>query len=303
MRSCAGSIARTGALEWSTRVDDNPNALIQSDPIVFDGQVLVGVSSHENEEPGADPTDNFTLRGSIVALDAETGAIVWQTFTTSDQTLEHPKFGAGVGVWSSPAIDPRTERLFIGTGNYYEPGSDNPSPPSRHDKDLSDSLVTLSTKNGKVKDHRQFTANDVWGHAFPDGPDFDVGARPTCSAFRAGTVTRCADVVGVGDKEGTYYVMDRDTLEVIWSRKISDGGLIGGIQSTAAVGNGVVYVASHELFDGARIDCGDPPRSGRRVAQFAGGRLHPAESLHDQRARAGRGDRRNDLVARDSRAA
>jgi hypothetical protein len=145
---------RTGALEWKTRVDDNPNALTQSDPLVFEGQVLVGVASHENEEPGADPTDNFMLRGSVVGLDAETGAVVWQTFTTSDQALAHPKFGAGVGVWSSPAVDPRTGRLFVGTGNYYEPGSDDPSPPSRRDTDLSDSLLSLGTKNGKVKDSR-----------------------------------------------------------------------------------------------------------------------------------------------------
>src|SRR5262249_31623803 len=68
----------TGNVEWATRVDNNPNALIQGDPIFFDGQVLVGISSHENEEPGADPTDDFTLRGRIVALDAATGEVAWQ---------------------------------------------------------------------------------------------------------------------------------------------------------------------------------------------------------------------------------
>src|SRR5262245_49159403 len=91
------------------------------------------------------------------------GAVAWQTFTTSDQTLEHPKYGAGVGVWSSPAIDPLRHRLYIGTGNFYEPGSANPSPASAGDRDLSDSLLALNTNNGVLTHHRQFTAGDVWG--------------------------------------------------------------------------------------------------------------------------------------------
>ena len=44
-----------------------------------------------------------------------------------------------------------------------------------------------------------------------------------------------------------------NTLENLMANPtLSD--LIGGIQSTAAVGNGVDYVASHELFDGTSLD-------------------------------------------------
>ena len=66
------------------------------------------------------------------------------------------------------------------------------------------------------------------------------------------------DVVGVGDKKGIYYVLDRDTLQLRWSKQLSIGGVHGGVQSTAAFADGVIYVAAHEPVDCAAFGLPEP---------------------------------------------
>ena len=56
-----------------------------------------------------------TFRGSVVALDLATGAILWKTYMTPDE--DYP----GNAVWgSSPAIDTKRGSLYIATGNNYD---------------------------------------------------------------------------------------------------------------------------------------------------------------------------------------
>src|SRR6266481_1004236 len=74
----------SGTLRWMTRVDDHPAAIITGSPVVFDGVVYIGVSSSE-ETLALDPTyPCCSFRGSIVALDEKTGAMLWKTFDMPD---------------------------------------------------------------------------------------------------------------------------------------------------------------------------------------------------------------------------
>ena len=75
---------QNGALHWVTQVDKNPAAIITGSPVVVGDMVVVGVSS--NEEGLADTPGYVccTFRGSMVALDANTGKILWQTYTMPD---------------------------------------------------------------------------------------------------------------------------------------------------------------------------------------------------------------------------
>lgn len=246
----------TGAVQWSKRVDENPEALIQGDLATFGPYLVFGVSSFENATV---PAGDLTMRGSVATLDLDDGSLGWQTFTTSDQNLPSPKFGAGVGVWSSPAIDPRTGRVYIGTGQFYEAGSENPSKPSKKDKDLSDSLLSLSLCDGKVQAKRQFTEGDIFGLQNPYGADADVGIPPNLFEIPACHGHGRIEAVGVGDKEGTYYVMDRKNLNILWSKRIANGSVLGGFQSTAAYADGVIYVAAHERIDGTSLQTAIPP--------------------------------------------
>jgi polyvinyl alcohol dehydrogenase (cytochrome) len=238
---------QTGAVLWSVDVESHPDAFIQGDLATAGPYVLFGVASFENEFTS---TGDLTVRGSVVAVDREAGRLAWQLYTTSDQRSAAPRFGAGAGVWSSPAIDFWNNRLFIGTGQFYEPGS--VSTGCSQERDLSDSLLSVSLCDGSLVGSRQFTAGDVFGNQHPDGKDFDVGAPPNLFEFRRGK--RSVQAVGVGDKEGTYYALDRRNLRVLWSRKIVQGSVLGGFQSTAAHANGVLYVAAHERRDGSSLD-------------------------------------------------
>jgi len=58
------------------------------------------------------------FRGSIVALDEKTGAMLWKTFDMPDNG-GRPGGYSGGAIWQPPAIDPKRGTLFIGTGNNY----------------------------------------------------------------------------------------------------------------------------------------------------------------------------------------
>lgn len=88
-----GVNAATGAKLWSTQVEADPAAVITGSPVVHDGVVLVGVSSKAEALPST------TFRGSVVALDAATGKLLWQTYMV-------PKGYTGGAVWgSTPMVD------------------------------------------------------------------------------------------------------------------------------------------------------------------------------------------------------
>jgi polyvinyl alcohol dehydrogenase (cytochrome) len=70
--------ATTGTLIWKSKVDDHPAARVTGAPTFYSGVVYVGVSSIE-EVTGSRPTYQCcTFRGSVVALNAETGAQIWK---------------------------------------------------------------------------------------------------------------------------------------------------------------------------------------------------------------------------------
>jgi len=132
--------AQTGALLWKTRVDTDPAAVITANPVVAGGRVIVGVSS--NEEGVASglygPYACCTFRGKVVALNANTGAMQWSTYTVPSSTgtgdSNQPCTGShdttgddnptgcdftGGAVWDTPAVDIDNGLVFVGAGNNY----------------------------------------------------------------------------------------------------------------------------------------------------------------------------------------
>jgi polyvinyl alcohol dehydrogenase (cytochrome) len=74
----------TGALRWITKVDTHPAAIINGSHVIDGDIAYVGVSSSE-EELATDPAyPCCSFRGSMVAINTNTGAIVWQTFIVPD---------------------------------------------------------------------------------------------------------------------------------------------------------------------------------------------------------------------------
>ena len=220
----------TGDVLWETVVHDHATASIFGSPIHVDGLVIVGIGGFEN----MGGTESPSFRGAIVALDATTGEELWRYWTTQGDDTE----GAGVSVWSTPAVDLDRGHIYFGTGQHYAPPT----------SDRSDSLIALDLATGKEVWVHQFTAGDVWALADPDsGLDADVGAPP--NLFPVGDT----DAVGAGDKAGVYKALDRDTGEELWSTKLTEGGLQGGVMASAAVHDGSVYVTSNKASTTAEL--------------------------------------------------
>ncbi len=210
----------TGALMWVQSTSDHPDAQSPGSPLVVDDMVVQGVASLEI----AKPTTDYTFVGSIAAFDAATGTPLWRLATTTGDAAA----GNGVGVWSTPTYDSGRGLIYVGTGQTYEP----PNAP------LSDSLLAIRATTGELVWSRQFTAPDVYPKS-EGGLDADVGTGP--NQWTANGV----DLVGAGDKAGSYHALDRDTGEVVWETKLTPGSNLGGVQGTAALGEGSIFVVSN----------------------------------------------------------
>ena len=213
----------TGDIIWMTKLDTQPFVNIDSSPALAGNTIVIGIESFEQVLKKAD----YSFRGSIVGIDADTGQEQWRVYTTQNDATA----GAGVSVWSSAAVDQARKLIFIGTGQTYE----QPASP------LGDSLIAIHYDTGQIAWSHQFTKNDVFtvGGGGP-GPDADVGASP--NLFSIGN----RDVVGVGQKNGFYHVLDRDTGDLVWEVSLTKGSPLGGVMVTAAVNDGVIYVNSNK---------------------------------------------------------
>jgi polyvinyl alcohol dehydrogenase (cytochrome) len=212
---------KTGSVQWKTVVNEHEFAQINASPVVVDGLVLQGTASAEV----AIPRSQYTFRGTIGAYDAKTGKEKWRYYTTPNDTSS----GAGVGIWSTPAVDRQRGMLYVGTGNTYS------APASR----LADSILAIDYKTGKLKWSRQFTYPDVFSAGNPGGKDADVGASPNLWTAKGRAF------VGAGDKGGVYHALDRDTGKVVWEATLTPGSVFGGEIGSAALVDGRLIAVSN----------------------------------------------------------
>ena len=254
--------AQSGELLWKRFAGDNAsdkskaNHFITGGMQYYDGQLFVPVSS---KEVIANVLDIFnpccSTHGLLVAFDAITGGKNWIFNTTDDATIfidTYRNGPNGVPVWSTPAIDPARNAIYIGTGqNYTEPVTA-----------YSDAILSLNMDTGLVNWVFQARNNDAWNAScgFPDelievsaglfwnlydrcprpeGPDFDFGAAPVLADN--------GNALIAGDKGGNVYSLDPDNGGVNWTRKISSGGNLGGIHWGMAVDVDTIYVAATDL--------------------------------------------------------
>ncbi|NQX89252.1 MAG: PQQ-binding-like beta-propeller repeat protein [Halioglobus sp.] len=254
---------------------------IESSPIIADGKVFFGMDIDDKERVD-DPDPALAIeggKGGFYALDAETGYLAWFFDLESGQTCypnpgdnitrydgyhsaatlglpanwfetrrgcDHPRNPNGCGnVWSSAAVDFGRGRLFFASSNCdtepedvsFKPGPVMPP----HDE-----AITALNFDGSVA--------WVWRPREIDNDDLSFGGVPNLFQISVASLPNeesiTVDVVGVGNKDGTYYVMDRDgvnqryTKNIVdhtspdfpyWQTKVVEGGSFSGIISTAAV--------------------------------------------------------------------
>jgi polyvinyl alcohol dehydrogenase (cytochrome) len=243
--------ADTGRQLWTIRADSHPLARITGAPVLYSNRLYVPVASAE-EATGADPKyPCCTFRGSIVALDAVSGKLLWQTYTITQRprpTIKNSQgvqlWGpAGAGIWSAPTIDVQRHVLYATTGDNYS------DPPTL----TSDAILAMNLDTGKLLWSHQFTGKDAFNIACivgastncpkANGPDLDFGSSAILRSLPNGK-----RVLLAGQKSGVLHAVDPDQKgETLWQQRVGRGSALGGIQWGPAADNDNSYVALSDI--------------------------------------------------------
>jgi polyvinyl alcohol dehydrogenase (cytochrome) len=199
--------------EPKCEVDTHDPTRIFSSPTIFDNKIVLGQAA-----------DAAGYRGAIQALHLETGTPAWRFEV--DPKLDAKGKAVGVynrgcgNVWGSGAVDELNGLIAFGTGDCNR----DATPP------YHEAVLAFDVDSGKLRWAFRPRANDTC--------DFDFGASANILDIDGNRY------VGIGGKDGTYYVLRSDTRnpagELRWSTNVVFGGNSGGFIATTA-------------FDGQRI--------------------------------------------------
>jgi polyvinyl alcohol dehydrogenase (cytochrome) len=271
--------ATTGRMLWRVKADDHPSATITGAPVVHEGVVYVPVSSLE--EASADPKyPCCTFRGSVLALDAATGRVLWKTYTIDEvaRVVGKTRSGtlinspSGAPIWNTPTLDARRGLLYVGTGNNY-------SAPAN---DRSNAIMAFDLKTGAIRWRWQVVPGDVWNVGCmigndncPEnpGPDYDIGAGTMLLRGADGR-----ERIYVGLKSGVALAIDADRHDGrLWERKVGRGSIQGGIQFGLASDGKRLYVPIADMRDSQDASSAardaEEPRPGLYALDPASGEL------------------------------
>ncbi len=239
--------ADTGTLLWKRLIEDHTAVRATGALTLHDGRLYVPLSGVTEAMSGSSP--NYpccTFRGSLTAIDATDGTVLWRTFTVPEpqrrgtSSAGQPLYGpAGVGIWNAPTVDEKRGLIYSATGPAYS------GPPV----DTINAIVAFDMETGEMRWVNQMLPGDVWlagcvenddNPNCPDdlGPDYDFSASPILTSLDDGR-----DIIVVPQKSGMVWALDPDNDgELLWSYRAGPGGAIGGVWGSA-VGDGQVYVA------------------------------------------------------------
>jgi len=207
----------TGSPVWTaTTFDSSKPYAITGAPRIAGGKVIIGNAGAE-----------YGVRGYISAFDAETGKMLWRSYTVpgdpskgfESKAMEAAaktwsgewwKVGGGGTTWEGIVYDPSLDLLYFGTGN--------PTAWYRALRGAGESLYTASiiavhASNGELAWYFQTTPRDNW--------DFD-STQPLVQADLS-INGRMRKVIMQANKNGFFYVLDRATGEFISGKPFVSG--------------------------------------------------------------------------------
>ncbi len=246
-----GLDAATGKPAWQLRADAHPAAMITGTPAFQDGRLYVPVASYEEAASISPGYVCCTFRGSVLAVAAATGKILWKTYTVAEtpKARKPTKRGigtigpSGVAIWSAPTLDPEHRVVYVSTGDNYS------DPPTT----TSGAVLALNMDSGKMLWSKQLTQGDAFNSscALPDkancpdsdGPDFDFGASPVLIRLAGGR-----RVLVLAQKSGMLHAVDPDRQgRIVWQSRVGKGGILGGLQWGPASDGERVWVALSDI--------------------------------------------------------
>ena len=155
--------AQTGELIWRTNIEPRLLAHITGATVLYRGLLYAGVAGSEEIVSGDPHYPCCTYRGSLSALEANTGRVVWKTYTIPDEPKPTKKNSlgtqlwapAGASLWTAPTIDPKRNAIYVTTGNAFT----GPAATT------SDAIMAFDLTTGKVL----WTFQALEGDASPQG--------------------------------------------------------------------------------------------------------------------------------------
>lgn len=258
-----GVDGKTGAEKWRTSVLGFRQEGITMPPLVYDNTLYI------SNIPGtAKAFYNGGQRGTLFAMDASTGQILWYFDTTQDNLWGNARVNSGGGLWHTPSFDDNGE-MYVGIGNaspypgvqQFPAGSSRPG-----DNDYSDSLLKINPATGGVDWYINLKPHDLF--------DLDNHLSPILGTVNYnGTDT---PVVFTSGKHGLVAAVDRASGQEIWRTPVgkhqndnlqqfpSDGstvevfpGTLGGVETPLAAANGMVYAPIFNMasvYNGSSLD-------------------------------------------------
>ena len=236
--------ADTGVEIWSKQVETHPSAHVTGAPTLYQNRLYIPVASGEEGQGGNATYECCTFRGSIVALDATTGALGWKTYTIANEPrpIGRNRSGttrlgpSGAGIWASPTVDAKRGLLYAATGNMY----------TEPQEKTSDAVMAFTLATGQIAWTSQVTPKDVFvvGCNQPNapncsddlGPDFDFGNSPMLA--RVGG----RDLIVIGQKSGVGWALDPDKRgAVVWQYRAGAGSALGGMEFGSTVDSEYAY--------------------------------------------------------------
>jgi alcohol dehydrogenase (cytochrome c) len=207
--------ARTGEELWNTAAGDPTKAeAFTHAPLVVGDKVLAGTAGGE-----------FGVRGWIAAFDVNTGEEVWRFFTVpgpgepgndtwSGDSWEH----GGAPIWVTGSYDPDLNLTYWGVGN---PGPDWDGAARLGDNLYSCSVIALNADTGELVWHYQFFPHNEF--------DWDATQTPVLADIEWEGQLRA--VMLFANRNGVYYVLDRETGELLLGRSFVRTNWLDGFEA------------------------------------------------------------------------
>jgi polyvinyl alcohol dehydrogenase (cytochrome) len=187
--------AQSGTEIWKTHVEDHYAARVTAAPALFEGRLYVPISAWEGFQARALDYPCCTAVGSVSALAASTGQLIWKKYTIAEPP--HPTqqnsrgvqqwAPAGVPIWNTPTVDSKRGAVYVGTGD----ASTYPAPQT------SDAILALDMATGQLRWSQQIYKHDSFivgcgGAGFTEncpkvvGPDWDIPMSPMLKTVTGG---------------------------------------------------------------------------------------------------------------------
>ncbi len=223
-----------GSIVWEADLGVHDGNQVDMAPALVGGCVLV---STQALAPGS--------RGTLYALDHETGETVWQVETVPDDFWGNPDVNHGGGAWYPPAVDVATGTSFWGTSNPWpSPGAPGfPAGASRPGANEDTNSLLAVDPTGAVTWRHQVFPHDIWDRDMvltaltQDG----TGAPVVVHTGKGGHVLAYDPATGEVRWEVEVGMHGNDDLTTFDEPTTVLPGVLGGVETPPAFADGVGY--------------------------------------------------------------